>query len=304
MGKPLFHGVIPPISTVFNEDYRLDQVGMGRLIDYLIENGVNGLFFLGTGGEFSQLLLQERKEIAEFAVEYVNHRVPVLIGTGSTSTHEAVELSQHSEKIGADGIVVINPYYMKLSEDNLYRHYQEVCDAVALPILLYNFPAFTGQDLTPDFVLRAVKEHPNIVGIKETVDSVGHIKEMILTVKEKFPDFLVFSGFDDHFLQNLSLGGDGAISSSVNFAPHLAVGLYDAFTGGDLTKAVHIHRQLAILSRLYQLDQPFTNVIKEATKLCGIGINTAVLPPGRPLEQQKKKELLRTLEKASLSLRT
>ncbi|GKU81994.1 dihydrodipicolinate synthase family protein [Niallia sp. NCCP-28] len=298
--KTLFNGIIPPVSTIFDENGKLNQKEMGLLIDSLIASKVNGLLFLGTGGEFSQMTVEERKETAEFAISYVNKRVPVLIGTGSTSTREAISLSQHAEQIGADGVMVINPYYWSLSDENLYSYYSEIAESINLPVFLYNFPNLTGQDLTPDFVERIADQHKNIVGIKDTVDSIGHIREMIEKVKGKHPYFSVFCGFDDHLLNTLQLGGDGTISASGNFAPHLSVGIYHAFTSGDLKKAVALYGQLALLPQLYKIDSPFVNVVKEATKMCGLNISTYVLPPSKPLSEKKRQEVKAILQSAKV----
>lgn len=295
-----FQGIIPPVSTVLQKDGRLDREGMGRLIDHMIASGVDGLFFLGTGGEFSQMTPEERKEVAAFATDYVAKRVPVLIGTGSTHTREVIQLSKHGKEMGADGVVVINPYYWALSEENLYAHYSEIASSVDLPILLYNFPQLTGQDLSPELVLKLVQNHPNIVGIKDTVDTAGHIRELILKVKKKYPHFSVFAGFDDHLFNTLALGGDGAISASGNFAPQLTVGIYRAFQNGDYAKAIELHQQLAYLPLLYKLDSPFVNVVKEATRLAGIDISNFVLPPARVLSEEKIQQVKDILVKAGV----
>ncbi|RBW70941.1 dihydrodipicolinate synthase family protein [Bacillus taeanensis] len=299
--KKLFKGIIPPVSTIFNENGRFDERGMAKMIDFLIESGVHGLFFLGSGGEFTQLSAAERKRIAAFSVQYVNGRVPVLIGTGSTNTREVIELNEHSEKIGADGVVIVNPYYWPLSEANLFKHYEDAANSINLPILLYNFPQLTGQDLSADFVLKLAAKHSNIVGIKETVDTASYYREMILKVKAEYPHFSIFTGYDDHLLNNLSLGGDGAISASSNFMPELTIGIYEAFQQKDFDKALKMHQQLAFLPLLYKLDAPFTNVIKEAVKLRGIPISTFVLPPGRALSEEKMIELKKLLDQASFS---
>ncbi|MBM7573590.1 dihydrodipicolinate synthase family protein [Aquibacillus albus] len=295
-----FRGIIPPVSTILSETGGLDRDGMGLLVDKLIGSGVDGLFFLGSGGEFSQMSVEERKAVAEFAVKHVNKRVPVLIGTGSSSTREVIELSLHSKEIGADGVVVINPYYWPLSNENLFKHYSEIAKNVELPIILYNFPGLSGQDLSPDFVLSLIQQYSNIVGIKETVDSIGHIREMILKVKKEYPNFSVLCGYDDHLVNTLSLGGDGAISASGNFAPQLTIGIYQAFQEGDLTKMVELHQQLAFIPLMYKLDSPFVNVIKEAIKLTGPDISTHVLPPAQMLSFEKKARLKEILRKASL----
>src|SRR5690625_189876 len=217
---------------------------------------------------------EQRMEIAEYTTKYVAGRVPVLIGTGSSSTDEAVLLSQHAEKVGADGVVIINPYYWTLTEENLIEHYGDIAEAVNLPVFLYNFPTLTGQDLTPDFVLKLVERYDNIVGIKETIDSIAHIENMIATVKSKYPDFTVFAGFDNHLFNTLSLGGDGAICASVNFAPEIAVGVYKAFRENELETAMSLHQRIAALPRMYNLDSPFIGVVKEAMKLRGLDIPT------------------------------
>src|SRR5690348_14363889 len=178
-----FHGIIPPVSTILHQDGQIDENGMGNLIDFLIHSKVDGLFFLGSGGEFSQMSVELRKEVAEFAIQYVNGRVPVLIGTGCPSTKETISLSLHAKENGADGIVVVNPYYSHLTEDNLFQHYAEIAQNVDIPILLYNYPELTGQDLSPEFVLKLVETHPNVIGIKDTVVAVSHTRELILKVK-------------------------------------------------------------------------------------------------------------------------
>lgn len=296
-----FSGIIPPVSTIFTDDGQLDQQGMGRLIDYLIDSEVNGLFFLGSGGEFSQMSLEERKEVAAFAIKHVSGRVPVLIGTGSTSTSEVIKLSNHSKEHGADAVVIINPYYFTLTEEKLFKHYADIAESVDIPILLYNFPGVTGQDLSPDFVLKLAKTYSNIVGIKETIDMAGHIREMILTLKAERPDFVVLSGYDDHLLNTLSVGGDGAISGSVNFAPELQVGIYKAFQEGDYGTAIELHRRLAYLPLIYKMDSPFVNVIKEAINLRGvIEVSSYSLPPDTCLSNDKKQQLREILTKAGL----
>jgi 4-hydroxy-tetrahydrodipicolinate synthase len=282
-----FSGIIPPVPTVFTENGVFDTAGMALVIDHLVGAGVDGLFFLGTGGEFSQMSHEERLEVAEFAVRYTAGRVPVLIGTGSTSTREAVALSCHAQSIGANGVVAINPYYWKVTEENLAGYFSVIAKAVDLPVLLYNFPALTGQDLYPAFVKRLVDANPNIVGLKDTVDSVAHLRDMIDVVKGAHPEFSVFCGYDDHLFNTLLLGGDGAISASANFAPDVSTGIYRAVKEGDLATAAALHTTILKLPRIYKVDVPFVGVVKEAMKLCGLAISAYSLPPAAPLGAEK-----------------
>ena len=301
MSVPKFRGIIPPVATIFSDTGKLDYQGMGRLMDTLIDAGTDGLFILGSSGEFSQMSAEQRKEVAEFTVQHVNKRVPVLVGTGSNSTREAISLTKHAQDIGADGVIVVNPSYWVLREENLFRHYCEIAESTQLPMMLYNFPDLTGQDLSPDFVLRLVEKYPNVVGIKETVDQAGHIREMIIKVKRQYPHFSVFCGYDDHLLNTLTLGGDGAIPASCNFAPELTVGIYRAFINGEFSRAIELHRRLSVVPLLYKIDSPFANVIKEAIRLCGLSVSTYTLPPTRQLSAEQIVEIRKVLEQAGLT---
>ncbi|WP_017727103.1 dihydrodipicolinate synthase family protein [Halalkalibacterium ligniniphilum] len=298
--QPQFRGIIPPVSTLLKESGEIDREGMKLLIDHLIDAGVHGLFFLGTGGEFSQMSLSERKTLTEFVCSYVNGRVPVIIGTGSTSTRDVIQLNDHAKSAGADGVVIINPYYWPLTEEHLFQHYSEIAERSPLPIILYNFPALTGQELTPDFVCKLVDKHPNVVGIKETVDATGHIREMIYVMKKKHPHFSILCGYDDHLLPTLALGGDGAISATTNFAPELQMGIYNAILESNWKKAAELQKRFVPLLNMYKIDTPFVNVIKEAIRLRGLEIETHILPPARTLSEEKKAILKTLMEEAGL----
>lgn len=286
MKKTKFAGIIPPVSTLFTDDGVVDRAAMAAVIDNLITAGVNGLFFLGTGGEFSQMSADERKTVAEIAIECVGGRVPVLIGTGSPNMREAIELSRHAAESGADGIVAINPYYWKVTEPNLFNYFGRIAESVDLPMLVYNFPDLTGQDLTPDIIKRLADANGNIVGVKDTIDSVGHLRRMIDVVKGAHPDFSVLCGYDDHLVNTLLMGGDGAISASVNFAPSISVGIYRAFGENDFATMTKLNRQLLQLPKLYGLDAPFVNVVKEAMRQVGLPVSTHALPPAGPVSPE------------------
>ncbi|MBP2641743.1 MAG: dihydrodipicolinate synthase family protein [Firmicutes bacterium] len=300
MSQSLFHGIIPPVSTIFTQEGKLDRAGMAKMIDHLINEGVHGLFFLGTGGEFSQMDQSLRLEVAEYCVKYTNGRLPVLVGIGSPGTQETINYGKHAQSIGADGVVVVNPYYVKLTEENLLCHYKKIASEINLPIMLYNFPALTGQDLHPQLVKRLVLECPNIIGIKETVDVIGHIREMIDTIKPIRPDFVVFAGYDECLLSTLIVGGAGSIPASANFAPSLTCGLYKAYQEKDYERLFELQQLISQLSIIYSMDSPFFSVIKEAIKMVGVDISTYSLPPAYPLSEEKKVQLQTILKKCNL----
>ncbi len=288
-------GVIPPVPTIVDQNEQLDKDGLGKVIDTLVKSGVNGLLFLGSGGEFCHMGHAMRMQVAEFAVAHTRGRVPVLIGVGAPGTGETIDLARHAEKSGADGLLVVNPYYAHLTEDELSRHYTRVAQSVHLPVLLYNFPALTGQGLTVPLIASLADQVPNIVGIKDTIDSISHTRQVILTVKRRHPDFMVFSGYDEYLLDNLILGGNGAIPATSNIAPQICCGIYKAFANGNLEQAMDLQRRLAKLVQIYSLEPAHFGVIKEAMQMVGLDISTAVLSPILPLSDGKKKMLAQIL---------
>ncbi|WNS46044.1 dihydrodipicolinate synthase family protein [Paenibacillus sp. MMS20-IR301] len=297
---PINAGIIPPVPTILNEQQKFDRAGMQLLINSLISKGVHGLFFLGTAGEFSQFTADEREEIAEFCIRAADGRLPVWIGTGSTTTTEAIRLTQHAARSGAAGVIVINPYYCKLSEDSLFAHYAAIAEASELPLMLYNFPALTGQDLSPALVRRLAAGYAHVIGIKETVDQLSHIRQMILLVKEVNPAFAVFCGFDEYLLPTLAAGGAGAIAASANFAPQLMLGLYKGYQNYDLPEVLKYHQKLIQLPPLYALDEPFIPTIKEAVRLAGLDVPTFSHSPANSWSNEKELQLKQIFGKSGI----
>ncbi|GHU19463.1 dihydrodipicolinate synthase family protein [Betaproteobacteria bacterium] len=293
-------GVVPPVMTIFDASEQFDPQGMGRLIDKLLVSEVNGLLFLGSAGEFAFLSHEQRKAIAEFCVKRVAGKKPVVIGAGACATREAIELARHAGSIGADAVIVVNPYYTRMSEERLYHHYRQIAENSPLPILLYNFPALTGHDLSIELVGRLAADFPNIVGIKDTVDCMSHIRNFVTEVKGARPDFMVFSGYDEYLLDTLLIGGDGAIPASANYAPEITCGLYRAFREKDLATAQNLLKRLGALSRIYSLDVPFTGALKEAIRLRGLDIPTAALSPASAPDEATHKKLVEILIQAGV----
>ncbi|OIQ50558.1 putative 2-keto-3-deoxy-galactonate aldolase YagE [Pseudodesulfovibrio hydrargyri] len=293
-------GVIPPVITVMNEKGEFDSDGMGAHIDRLLESDVNALLFLGSAGEFSQLTAATRKRVAEFCVKRVAGRKPVIIGTGACGTAEVVELSQHAQSIGADAVIVVNPYYQCMSDDRLYRHYRTISESISIPVLMYNFPALTGQDLSPALVTRIAKDCPNVIGIKDTVDCISHIRDLILQAKGARPDFKVVCGYDEYLFSTLAMGGDGGIIGTSNFAPQITCGIYKAFQEKDMTALTELLPRLGILSQMYALDVPFYWLLKEAARATGSDIPTGVAAPASVPGEDVQKRLAEILAQAGL----
>ena len=302
MSLAKFKGIFPPVPTIVDKHGDLDKKGMANLLDHLINNEADGVLILGSGGEFCHMPPKLRFEVAEFAVKHIKQRIPVMIGISSPSTKETIEYGQHAAQIGADAVLVVNPYYALLNSEAIYHHYKTVAENINIPILLYNFPALTGQDIGIDVITRLAKDVPNIIGLKDTIDNISHTREVINQVHAFRPDFIIFSGFDEYMLDTLILGGHGGIPATFNFAPKVTKGIYKAFKQKDYETAFTLQRQLAKLMPIYAIETPFFAVIKQAIKLTGIDISTEVLAPVKKLPNNKQDLLVELLKSAQIPI--
>ena len=214
MKRSIFTGSAAAIVTPFKKD-GVDLEALGKLLDFQLENGTDAIVVCGTTGEASTMTYEERAETIGFCVRHVGGRVPVIAGSGSNSTENAVTLSREAERRGADGLLVVTPYYNKASQAGLIRHYQAVAAAVSLPIILYNVPSRTGVSIAPE-TCAALAEVPNIVGIKEASGNLGNVQRILALCPE---DFSVWSGNDDETVPICALGGKGVISVVANILP-------------------------------------------------------------------------------------
>ena len=302
MSLAKFKGIFPPVPTIVDKHGDLDKKGMANLLDHLINNEADGVLILGSGGEFCHMPPKLRFEVAEFAVKHIKQRIPVMIGISSPSTKETIEYGQHAAQIGADAVLVVNPYYALLNSEAIYHHYKTVAENINIPILLYNFPALTGQDIGIDVITRLAKDVPNIIGLKDTIDNISHTREVINQVHAFRSDFIIFSGFDEYMLDTLILGGHGGIPATFNFAPKITKGIYKAFKQKDYETAFTLQRQLAKLMPIYAIETPFFAVIKQAIKLTGIDISTEVLAPVKKLPNNKQDLLVELLKSAQIPI--
>ncbi|WP_325228716.1 4-hydroxy-tetrahydrodipicolinate synthase [Oscillibacter sp.] len=214
MKQSIFTGSAVAIITPF-KDGGVDFETLGDLLDFQLENGTDAVVVCGTTGEASAMTYQERSEAVAFCVRHVGGRVPVIAGSGSNSTENAVTLSQEAERRGADALLVVTPYYNKATQAGLLRHYRRLADAVSLPIILYNVPSRTGVSIAPE-TYAALAKHPNIVGVKEASGDLGSIQRTRALCPE---DFTIWSGNDDETVPICALGGKGVISVAANILP-------------------------------------------------------------------------------------
>ena len=214
MKHPIFTGSAAAIVTPFKEG-GVDLESLGNLLDFQLENGTDAIVVCGTTGEASTMTYRERAETIAFCVQHVGGRVPVIAGSGSNSTENAVTLSREAERQGADGLLVVTPYYNKATQAGLHRHYRTIADAVSLPIILYSVPSRTGVAIAPE-TYAALAQHPNIAGVKESSGSLGNVQRTRALCPE---DFTIWSGNDDETVPICALGGKGVISVAANILP-------------------------------------------------------------------------------------
>lgn len=271
----MFEGILPAIITPFNRDSAssLNTEGLRSNIESLLLSGIHGIVPCGSTGEAATLTFDEHEQIIRETVDVVDGRVPVLAGTGSNNTEEAIRLTRSAQDVGADGALVISPYYNKPNRSGLIKHFTKLAD-LDLPIILYNVPGRTGQNLPVDLVVELAK-YPNIVGIKEASGDIAQISHIIEETRDE--DFTVLSGDDAMTLPLLALGGSGVISVTANVDPGRMVQMYEAYQEADLVRALNLHFELSPLFRAMFID---TNPIpvKKAVEILGMAAGSVRLP--------------------------
>jgi 4-hydroxy-tetrahydrodipicolinate synthase len=277
-------GVITPVVTVFNEDESIDESGYRQIVKHLLDHGVYGIFTCGGQGEGHALAPDERLRLLELTIEEVDGKVPVLIGTGAPTTRASINMTKAAKENGADIATIINPFYISPNQDELYKHYCDIIDAVDIPVIIYNNPWRTHSNIQPDTVAKICEYSPNLVGIK---DSSGDLS-MTLKYKAVCPDnFSVFIGRDQLILSALLSGIDGAVAATSNAAIDIVVGIYNDFVAGDLEAAWDKQNKLVPL-REYFSAGTFPVTVKEAMMMQGLPAGPCRKPVGRVTDDKRK----------------
>lgn len=259
----MFKGSIVAIVTPFKNG-KVDEKALGDLIEWHISEGTNAIVPCGTTGEASTLDYDEHYRVIEITVSIAKGKVPVIAGTGANSTDETIMITQKAKEIGADGALLVTPYYNKPTQEGLYQHYKKISETVDIPLVLYNVPSRTGINLLPQTVAR-LAEIKNIVGIKEATGNMRQVSEVIRLCGERIT---VLSGDDFTTLTLLALGGKGAISVSANIAPRDASAMYKAWEEGNIKKARRLHFKLEPLNEAMFIE---TNPLPVKTALSMMG---------------------------------
>ena len=276
----IFRGCATAIATPFNEEGRVDFDTFRDNIEWQIENGINAIVVCGTTGESPTLNTEEHIEVIQFCVKTVAGRVPVIAGAGSNDTNYGCTLAQAAQYAGADGLLLVTPYYNKCSQRGLIQNFTAIADSVNIPCILYSVKSRTGVNIEPETV-RVLAQHENIVGIKEASGDISQVAEIMRIVPD---DFAVYSGNDDMVVPLMALGGDGYISVISNIMPREAVEMSDACINGDYETARRLQ-----LDMKHLIDLMFRDVnpipVKAALSLMDRGLMTYRLPLCPPTEE-------------------
>lgn len=288
-------GIIPALITPFDEREELSLEPLKKLVNHLIECGVHGVMTTGGNGEFPHLLPDERKRVLEVVVEEVNGRVPVIACTSACSVKEVVEYSKHALDVGADAVIITPPYYFKLPPHSIKEHYERVAESVDIPIVVYNNPEYTGNNIDPK-LMREISEIDGVIGLKQSNYDISETIEIIRLVGDRIS---VLTGIDSQLYPTLCVGGKGIFSTAACIVPREMVKLYDEFINGRVEEAFKIHLKLQVLNRLLEYDPGYVAPCKEALNLMGFNCGP-VRAPLPKLSEDELKELKHALRSLGL----
>ena len=290
-------GSLVALTTPMFPNGDIDYKSLEKLIDWHISEGTNGIVSVGTTGESATLNFKEHLEVIGFTSKYVNKRIPVIAGTGANSTQEAIELTQESKSLGADYALLVTPYYNKPNQKGLIAHYESIADSVEINQILYNVPSRTACDLLPSSV-QVLSNHKNIVGIKEAVDDLNRVNDLISISKKLEKDFFIYSGDDPTFEESLELGTNGVISVAANVTPKSISDICSFVKKGNINDARDLHSKNSELYRLLFVE---SNPIPVKWMLYKMGmIKNSIRLPLIELDESYHDEVLSEMIKLEL----
>ncbi|MBQ8625031.1 MAG: 4-hydroxy-tetrahydrodipicolinate synthase [Agathobacter sp.] len=262
--------IVTPMKN--NEDVNYDK--LEEIINWQIDEGTDSIIIAGTTGEASTLTMEEHRNVIKAAVEFTKHRVPVIAGTGSNCTRTAIQLSQEAEEDGADGLLIVTPYYNKATQAGLVKHYSQIADATKLPIIMYNVPGRTGCNLLPETVATLFNAKENIVGLKEATGNMAQASQTMYLTDGKLD---MYSGEDGLVLPMMAIGGIGVISVWSNVAPKKVHDMCEAFFKGDMETAMKLQREaLPLVDALFSEVNPIP--VKTAMNAMGLEVGPLRAP--------------------------
>ena len=288
-------GILPAMITPLTKDYKVNIPALRKLIDFLIDGGVHGIFAIGTTGEFYALSNAEYQEILEVTIDQVNGRVPVYAGANAIGTRESITLAQIAEKVGVTAISALTPYFIALNQNELHDHFAAIAGSTKLPITVYDNAPKTHLPIKPATVERLAKI-PNIVGIKDSTGDLTNTADIINRTRGM--EFSVMMGRDSLIHAGLAYGATGAVAATANVAPKLVSDIYNKFAAGDITGSLEDQYKLVPLRIAFTLGS-FPAVIKESLELLGIEAGPCAAPTG-PMTSEEREQLKKILKEMKL----
>lgn len=286
----IFEGAGVALVTPFKENGDVNFEKLEELVEEQIAGGTDAIIACGTTGESSTMTHEEDDEVIRFICEKVNHRIPVIAGTGSNCTREAIAKSIAAEKAGADGLLVVTPYYNKATQNGLIEHFTAIANSVTIPVILYHIPSRTGVTMKPETIVKLWKDVPNIVGIKEASGNFSAIAEIMQLSNGEID---VYSGNDDQIVPLLSLGGKGVISVLSNVAPRQTHDICETFFKGDVAASCKLQLEaLPLIKALFSEVNPIP--VKAALNLMGKEVGPMRLPL-TTMEAKNQEELAKAM---------
>lgn len=291
-----------PVVTIFDKNGNIDKEENKKVYDFLIENGIKGILILGSTGEFYTMPLEEKKEFVKMAISYINNRAKIFIGAGSCNLEETIEFGNFALKNGADGLMVISPYYFCHSQQEIVSYYDTVAKNINGNMYIYNFPDRTGYTISPESLKELLFKNKNIVGIKDSVVSMSHTRKLLTTVQEDYPNFEVYSGFDENLMHNRMSGGAGCISALSNIFPEICVAWTEAILKEDLSLIFKYQKIINKLMDLYEINQSFISTLKKGLVLRKIIKNDYSRKPVMTLSEKETEKLIELFEYVGISI--
>lgn len=285
-------GIIPAVATPMFEDGAINEAELRNQVNRHIEAGADGIFCLGTNGEAYILDKDEKKRVMEVFVEETKGRIPVYAGTGCIGTKETIELSQIAKNIGVDALSIISPYFAAISQNEIFEHYSTIAEAIDLPIVLYNMPARTGNNLEYTTVAKLADKYSNIAGIKDSGGNFDNILRYIESTDSK--NFSVLSGNDSLILWTLMAGGKGGITAVANILPEIMVSIYKYWKEGDFEAAKAAQDSIRPIRDCFKFGNP-NSIVKKAAQLIGQPVGPCRKPFGL-ISEQAEVEIKKTIE--------
>lgn len=292
--QTIFKGVATALITPLNEN-GVDYESLEKLIEWQIAQGINALVITGTTGEASTLSDEEHREVIRFSVEKVNHRIPVIAGTGGNDTAYAVSLTKYACEVGADACLVVTPYYNKATQNGLVKMFTTIADASTKPLILYNIPSRTGVNIAPSTFVK-LAEHPNIVAVKEASGNISQCVEIMSLVGDKLD---MYSGNDEQIVPLMSIGGKGVISVLSNVLPKETVEICDRFFAGDVKGSAELQlKYLPLINALFSEVNPIP--VKSAMAKLGFCENYLRMPLS-PMEAEHEEVMFKLMRECGLN---